>query len=116
MKKIILSIIASTFLFSAEAQLTQANHAPMNGDTYQMYRCDSLGIIPGPGGANSNWSYAMATHSSVLLTYNVNTSSNSMFPSASVSVSAMANNVSYFNSNSTGLMFYGGNITAGTNL
>jgi hypothetical protein len=113
MKKIYLSFFSAIAVFSAQAQLTQVNNAPANGDTYVMYQCDT--ISPGASGANAVWNFAsINTHSSIVISYTANTVSNSTYPSAPIAVASAVNNTSYYNSSATSLLYYGGNVATGS--
>jgi hypothetical protein len=110
MKKILLSLISVLAGTGLQAQLTQANHAPANGDSYQMYQVDSTGINAGASGAGVTWAFTVATRTNVLLNFAVATNTSSSFPSASVAVSN-GSNTSYFTSTASDLLYYGGNFS-----
>ena len=117
MRKIYSFIAALVSVCTMQAQLTQANHAPTAGDTYQMYQCDSLNINPGANGANANWNFAsINTRSSVVQNYSATTSANISFPNASVTVSSGSNNVGFYSSDANKLSYYGGTVTVGGTL
>jgi hypothetical protein len=114
MKKIYLSLLLSVAGLVANAQLTQANHAPINGDFYTTYQCDSLTINPGASGAGASWNFGtIVTHSSVVNNYTVITNANSSYPIPGIKVSSSSSNESYYTSTLTDLKYWGGNITAG---
>ena len=101
----------------AHAQLTQANTAPANGDTYTLYQCDSLNINPGGGGSGLTWNYAsIVTHSSVQYAHTCSNTSSPSYPQANVVVNAGASNASYYKSSATSLDYYGGNLNVGTSV
>ena len=110
MKKIILSIF--TFIgLASNAQLTQANHAPMPGQNFGTYQCDSLN--PGSAGSGVIWNFSTVNiHTSILKNYIVGTSASTVYPSANVAVGSATNNTFYYASSSTNLNYYGGNISA----
>jgi hypothetical protein len=113
MKKIYLSLLSAIAAFSAQGQLTQANNAPANGDTYVMYQCDT--VSPGASGANTLWNFAsITTHSSIAISYTASTVSNPTYPSAPIAVASAVNNTSYYNSSATSLLYYGGNVATGS--
>lgn len=115
MKKIYLSLLSGLVALSVNAQLTQANHAPAAGDTYQMYHCDSVAINPGASGAGSVWNFsATTTYSNLIASFVTTTVNNTSYPAATVSVASSPINVSYYNSSSSALSYYGGNIAVGT--
>lgn len=112
MKKIYLFLIAACS-YSLNAQLTQANHAPANGDMYSMFQCDT--VAPGASGANALWNFgSITTHSSVVSNYTAQSVSTSTYPAANVGLASSANNISYFNSSSSALLYYGGKISIGS--
>ncbi len=117
MRKIYSFIASFAAVFTLNAQLTQANHAPNVGDSYQMYQCDSTNINPGSGGAGATWNFStINTHSSVVQNYSASAVSNISFPNASVSVSSNTANVAYYNADASAMRYYGGTITVGTNV
>lgn len=111
MKKIYFSLLAIGALLSAEAQLTQANHAPSSGDTFKMYQCDS--VAPGASGAAVSWNFAVTTHSSILMNYSATAVTNPSYPMATIGVAATATNTYYYSSSANSLLYYGGNIGVG---
>src|SRR6478735_5208418 len=110
MKKAIILCILSVSVIHGQVILTQSNHAPSIGDSYQTYQCDSLNVVPGPAGAGQSWNYAIATHSSIISSFNVTASSNSLYSAATVSLTAPANNNSFFDSDANTLRYYGGHM------
>jgi hypothetical protein len=118
MKKIYLLAfsIASFLGVNAQNTLTQTNHAPANGDMYQMYHCDSVNTVPGGSGANVTWNFStLATYSNLVSSYTAQSVSGSpTYPSANVAVASAMNNTSYYASSSGNLLYYGGNIAVGT--
>ena len=115
MKKIYLSLLTVLTGLSLQAQLTQANHAPVAGHTYQMYHCDSVSTSPGASGANANWNFAsITTFTNLVNSYLSANSSNASYPSATIAVGSSASNTSYYSSTATNLNYYGGSISAGT--
>lgn len=111
MKKILLSIFTILGL-AASAQLTEANHAPIAGNSFGTNQCDS--IAAGSGGAGSTWDYsALNVHTvGTLKSYVSVASTNTLYPSALVAVGSSANNTFYYTSTTNDLKYYGGNITA----
>ncbi len=115
MKKIYTAILSLITVLSYQAQLTQANHAPSNGDTYKTFQCDSSTINPGGAGAGANWNFAtIITHSSVVSNYSAMTVSDPSYPNANIAVASSTSNISYISSTSSQLNNYGGNIMIGT--
>jgi hypothetical protein len=112
MKKIYLSILSLLAVYTASAQLTQANHAPADLDTYSMYQCDT--VSPGPSGAGATWNFsAITTHSSILNNYVVQSVTSATYPSANVAVASSSNDAAYYESASAYLNYFGGNISVG---
>jgi hypothetical protein len=116
MKKILLIVATLASGLTMNAQLTEANHAPANGDTYVMWQCDS--VAPGAAGTNMVWNFAsLVTHSSIVRTTNASTVVNASYPAATVSLTTVPNNLySYFKSTTGNLNYYGGNISVGSGL
>lgn len=116
MKKIYLSLLSVLGALGLNAQLTQANHAPANGDTYQMYRCDSsAAITPGPSGASAMWNYStITTYSNLVRSYTAQTNGNTSYPQSNIVLASAANDVFYFSSTTNTLGYYGGNVSAGS--
>lgn len=115
MNKIYSTLLATFFVVSTNAQLTQANHAPANGENFSTYQCDSLGINPGATGAGAVWNFStVTTHSNILVNYTCSTVSNSVYPQANVAVIGGLNNLAYYKTSASTLDYYGGNVTVGT--
>lgn len=111
MKKIYFGLLIMAGFNSVKAQLTQMNHAPSNGDVFTMYQCDS--VAPGVAGANTNWVFTINTHSSIQMSYSATSASNPSYLMATIGVAATASNTSFYTSNSSALLYYGGNIVIG---
>ncbi len=109
----------TSFLFFAglqigNAQLTQANHAPANGDLYDTWQCDSTNISLGASGAGVTWNYSsIATRSSIVNSYSASTATNVVYPQANVFLSAGAAMNGYYKSSAASLEYYGGNVIVG---
>lgn len=115
MKKIYFSILSLFAFVAGNAQLTQANHAPANGESYQMYRCDSVNTTPGASGAAASWNYAtITTFSSLVRSYTAVTTNTASYPSANINLASASNDLSYLASTTNSLGYYGGNISVGT--
>ncbi len=115
MKNFYLSLFSGFIALSVNAQLTQANHAPAAGDTYQVYHCDSVNINPGPSGAGSVWNFSASTsYTNLLASFAALTVNATNYPGATVLVVSSPINASYYNSSPTALSYYGGNIAVGT--
>lgn len=109
MKKFYLFVIASFSLTSSHAQLTQSNHAPAPGDSYQMYEVSSANIAPGSAGSNATWDFsARATNSNVVNSYTTSAASSGSYPSANVVQGFSSSNMTYYNSTANELWYYGG--------
>jgi hypothetical protein len=115
MKKIYTCMAASLMVFAANAQtLTQATHAPANGDTYSTKRADSVNIAPGAAGAGVTWNFAnLALYNNKIANYTVSASANPNIPNGAQMASASANDQSYYMSSATDLRYYGGNFNVG---
>lgn len=114
MKKIYFSILSTVFAFGLNAQtLTQANHAPVAGDTYSMAAC--TGTITGPGaqGAGVTWNFTNVSVSSTVTTYAASTSTNTTYNPANVVLNGSNGEASYLLASSTDLKYYGGNLVIG---
>lgn len=113
MKKLYFSVLSFVAAFTASAQLTQSNHAPAAGDTYEMYQCDT--VSPGPAGANVLWNFAaINTHSSIIKSYTAQAVSTTTYPAANVALASSGTDVSYLGSSTSSLSYYGGNISVGS--
>lgn len=114
MKQLFTSFLFFTGLQIGTAQLTQANHAPANGDLYDTWQCDSTNISLGGSGAGVTWNYAsIATRSSIVNSYSGTTASNPVYPQANVFLSAGAAMNGYYKSSAANLEYYGGNVVVG---
>lgn len=110
MKKTLLSL-SILFSVAASAQLTYDNHAPALGNlNYSTYQCDSVGIVPGAGGAGQTWNYAISGLNSQK-NYTTAASANVAFNPADVQVSSGSNNTLYYKASANDLQYYGGNLT-----
>jgi hypothetical protein len=114
MKKLYFSFFTVFTGVSLNAQLTQNNHAPFNGDKYVMYRCDSINTNPGASGANALWNFStISTFSNLVRSYTATTLTSPSFPGADKAVSSATNDVAFYSSTTTGLKYHGGNISVG---
>lgn len=112
MKKLYFTLVSAFSVLSINAQLTQANHAPANGDSYQMWRCDT--VAPGSAGASQNWDFSgINTHSLFVLTYSSIAATYTDYPAASIAVFSGTADITYFDSDVNTLDFYGGNLSVG---
>jgi hypothetical protein len=117
MKKIYSLVAAALCIGSINAQtLTQANNAPIVGDSYQTVTCSTVGINPGGNGAGQTYNFSSltvlsntATNSGVTV---ASTGSASTYPSAGVSIQTGTSNA-FYSSTSTAWLYWGGNITVG---
>lgn len=115
MKKTLLSIFTIIGL-AASAQITEANHAPMNGDRpFETLQCDSLSIAPGSSGSGQVWNYStLVEHLSVLKSYTTLTSIDASYTPADVKVSSGSANTNYYRSATTKLNYFGGDLSIAT--
>jgi hypothetical protein len=111
MKKIYLSIVAIVSVITANAQLTQGNNAPVNGEIYNFYQCDS--VAPGAAGTAMTWNFAVSNRTTVVNNYTASTINSPTYPSANIGVALNASNTAYYASSANSLLYYGGNISAG---
>src|SRR5437868_13288778 len=100
MKKIYTLIAAAFCISSVNAQtLTQANHAPIIGDSYQTVNCTTVGVNPGGNGAGQTWNFSALTVQTTTTTNNgvtvASTGSASTYPSANVAVASGTNGNSF---------------------
>jgi len=111
MRKILLfSSVIISGAFNAQVTLTQANHAPANGETYSMLPSTSIISGPGASGASVMWNFATITLTSTANAYTASTNANTSFTPANVVV-ANSTESSYYLSSSNDLKYYGGNQT-----
>jgi len=115
MKKIYLTLLTALAGLTVNAQtLTEANHAPVAGDTYSTYQCDSLGIATGASGAGALWNFtSVATHSSIVNNYTATANANASYPIPGVQLGSTASNLSYYKSTTSDLKYWGGGVTIG---
>ncbi len=104
MKQFFLSFLAALFSLNAGAQLTVANHAPVVGEQFQRYQCDSTGISPGSAGSGNLWNFSMATHSSVIHSYTTGVSNYQ--PPSTVSVTSNRSYEDHYKINVNSLQDY----------
>jgi hypothetical protein len=113
MKKIYLSLLLSAAGLAANAQLTQANHAPAAGDSYTLNTCTGT-VTPGASGANTLYNFSSIALSSTITSYTGGNSASSTYTPANVAITANTGEISYYLGSSTDLKYYGGNILIGT--
>ena len=115
MKKIYLAFFTILTGLSINAQtLTQANHAPVSGDQYSNFQCDSTAILPGASGTGVTWNYStLVIHTGIANNYSTSVSTSTSYPAADIAVYSSTANINYFKSSATDLNFYGGNINIG---
>ena len=117
MKKIYSFIAAVICVGGVNAQsLTQANHAPIVGDTYQSVNCGTVGINAGGVGAAQTWNYSALTVLTTTATTTgvtvASTGSTATFPSASVAMQTGTANL-FYSSGLSFLRYWGGDLTIG---
>jgi hypothetical protein len=118
MKKIYLFIAAAFCAASTNAQtLTQANHAPIVGDSYQTVDCSTVGVNPGGNGTSQTWNFSTVSVLSTTVTMNgvtvASTGSAAIYPSASMALSPGTGTNSFYSSSASLLSYWGGNATMG---
>jgi hypothetical protein len=118
MKKIYSLLAAVICVSGLKAQtLTQANHAPIVGDSYQTVNCSTVGALPGGNGTGQTWNFSSLTVQTTTTTNNgvtvASTGSTATFPSASVAVTSGGNGDSFYSSSISSLLYWGGNIVVG---
>lgn len=120
MKKLyfyVLTFFAALTTINAQVVLTESNHAPSVGDSYEMYQVDSSLVSPGASGTSAVWTFTTAeyTRTNVLISNTYTTpssvSSGSLYPSATV-VGTAGNVKRFYSSSPSQLSFWGGNFTA----
>lgn len=120
MNKIYISFLSICVSLAMNAQLTQANHAPVPSYTYAMYHCDSVNTDAGFSGANVLWDYsAIETFTDLVTDFSAAAANNTVFPNAQVLLSSSQGMNYYYSSTATDLTLHGGNIAfsgAGANL
>jgi hypothetical protein len=115
MKKFYLSALSTLFGLGVNAQVTlnQANHAPVNGDQYSTYQCDSAMNL-GANGAGQVWTFTnIAVHSSILTSNTVITNSNPTYTNANITVTSNPSSSNYYQTGANDYKYWGGNITFG---
>lgn len=114
MNKIYLSFFAVCMTLIANAQLTQANQAPVPSYSYAMYHCDSVNTDPGFSGANVLWNYSsIETYTDLVTSYTTANATNSSYPNATVVVGSSQGTQLYYSSTINNLSLYGGNLAFG---
>lgn len=115
MKKLYLSALSmfSALAFYAQPQLNQGNHAPVAGNQFQKYQCDSSINITATGGGQT-WNFSsLNTHFSLLTTNTVNTNSNPSYTNANITVTSTPAASAYYQTSATDLKYWGGDQTLG---
>jgi hypothetical protein len=116
MKKIYACMAVSLMALTVNAQtLTQATHAPTNGDMYSTKRADSVNIAPGAAGAGVTWNFGtLNIFNNLVANYTVMPSSTPGYPVGSQVAAASVNDQSYYVSSAADLLYYGGNFKVQT--
>jgi len=114
MKKTLL-LLSIFFSLAVSAQFTQVNHAPSVGFNYDLFQCDTTGVNQGSTtGAAAIWSFtAIGTTTAPLASYTTAAASNTVYPSANISISSSFSDIAYFKSSTSDLKYYGGDISFG---
>jgi hypothetical protein len=108
MKKLLL-LSSLAFASVANAQLTQANNAPAAGDTYSLAVTSPSVLSPGAAGPGAVWTYTNITLGTSV-GYAGTTYSAATYTPANVVVNTSSSESSYYESTSSFLKYYGGNI------
>ncbi len=110
MKKLLL-LSGLAFTINANAQLTQANSAPANGDTYNMAVTSPSVLSPGASGAGTVWNYNNITLNAAI-PHTALTNTNTSYNPSNV-VLNYGTESSYYEATASFLKYYGGNIQLG---
>ena len=118
MKKIYSLFAAALCISGLNAQtLTQSNHAPIVGDSYQTINCTTVGATPGGNGTGQTWNFSSLTVLTTTTTNNgvtvASTGSASSYPSASMAINSGTNGNSFYSSTASSLSYWGGNVVVG---
>ncbi len=116
MKKTLLSLFTLLGLAVTAQTITQSYHFPVATNTYTTLQCDSSGITGGTiTGSGVTWTYALNTNTATAKNYYAApVITNTIYPSATVSVGSATNNVSYYSTDGTKFFYWGGNLLAKT--
>jgi hypothetical protein len=104
MKKIYLSIIATAFAFTVNAQLvlTKAAYEAVVGDIYTKKGYDSTAVIPKSAGTGQNWNFSTLTSNTITevstWTTSASTPSASIFPAATIAEGTGSGGYNYWKS------------------
>ena len=108
---IAISLLTCIGMTNAQVVLTQGNHAPMAGDTYDVYQIDSTSVTPGASGTSAVWDFtATPTRTTILVTNSCAASTNTMYPSTAVARTSGTAAANYYTSSTNQLNFWGGHI------
>jgi len=111
MKKLYFLFTVLGLTTMSKAQLTQSNHAPVAGDTYTLYHCDSTGVSTGASGTGVTWNYSsVITLTSSSFNYSTSVPTNTAYPNANIAVASKPTDAIYLKPSATGVDFYGGPI------
>ncbi len=111
MKKIYLSLLTICLGLAAHAQtLTQANHAPVAGDTYSMTTCNGTISTAGNQGTNVIYNFTSVSLSSTVTGFSASTATNTIYSPANIDVANTNGEEAFYLSSATDLKYYGGNI------
>ncbi|MBI2722313.1 MAG: T9SS type A sorting domain-containing protein [Bacteroidetes bacterium] len=114
MKKLYFTLLTAALGLHLNAQtLTQANHAPANGDVYSTTICNGSITSPGNSGAGVTYNFNNITLTSSVTTFSGTNSANSTYTPANIVVSGNSGESSYYLSSSNELKYFGGNIVLG---
>jgi hypothetical protein len=97
---------------SQQITLTETNHAPAVNETYEMFT-GTVGV-PGPAGTGVVWDFQNIVTSNTAVTYTAVAATNANYPNAEVTINNSLSESAHFSSSPSSLLYYGGNIKAGT--
>lgn len=102
-------IFSIFFVFILKGQtLTQANHAPVPGETFTLVACDSTNVNPGNGGNAALWDFSELVISNRENPYSVFSTSGVSHTPATIGFAASSGTAAYFRASSANLEYYGG--------
>jgi hypothetical protein len=114
MKKTLLSIFTILGLAMTSQTLTQANHAPTVGFNYELFQCDTTGIVGGASGSGAVWNFtSLNTTTLAVANYSTVVPTNTAYASSDAAVTASSSDISYFKSSVSDLKYYGGDLSFG---
>jgi hypothetical protein len=116
MKKLYFSLLSVAFVSGMIAQttITDANHTPVSGETFQTKQCDPTSVSVGGNGNSVVWNFnSIVTLTNPAVSYLASSGPFMGWPSASVSVGSSTSDVAMYSGTATELKYWGGNLTLG---